>query len=511
MNRAASRDASIDGALRVSAVVVMIALIALLTFVPLAANDFWLQAKIGQMIVESGVIPRTVLFPYTWVQANTFNAHEWLPSIIFHLLDRTFGYERLLFAQGAIGLMQFGLCLLLARRLSGSLAIGLLLAAMAMVVANYRYDLRPEIFALLLFVALLHVLTSYRKSADWRVLAWAAPIAVIWANSHGSFLVGPVVAAIFAVGEAAEAARGMPGTALRTRFRAAAHAAIPYAIVVATMVLTSLLNPLGLGLLHFAVTLSSSEVTKTFIGEWTATLSPRFMGRLPFAIFVAAAGATLAIVVPCRRRLTVTDALLLAAFAALALQRTRFIVFFGFAALAVCAHLLGAMPWRRELERPALAAALGLAALGIALALRFGNVWGAYPFAAPSTNFTAPMIEKLSRPQMRGNVLNSYELGAELIYRTYPRLRPSIDSRIDSYGDRYFLLQEHLFIEEPLLKEFVADFDVRYMLLLWREFDRLTKMKGLRQDWRVEFADHKAVLLERIDAATKESKRPAVD
>ena len=109
------------------------------------------------------------------------------------------------------------------------------------------------------------------------------------------------------------------------------------------------------------------------------------------------------------------------------------------------------------------------------------------------------MIARLSRQEMRGNVFNSYELGAELIYRTYPRLRPSMDSRIDSYGDRYFLLQEQLLGDEPLLKEFISDFDVRYMLLSWRDFNRIKGMTSLREGWRMQFADHKAVLLERTE------------
>ena len=263
-----------DAVMRVAAVAATVTLVVLLTFVPVASNDLWLQAKIGQLILENWEIPRTVLFPYTWVRDNTFNAHEWLPSIAFHLLDRSLGHGGLLFAQGAFGLLQFGLCVLVARRLSGSLAIALLLGAMAMLVANYRYHLRPEIIALLLLMGLLHVLTMYRAGGDWRTLVWTVPIAIVWANSHGSFVLGPIVAAIFAAGEAAESARHAPGIVWRVRLHGAMRAATPYAAVACAMTVASLLNPLGIELLHFALTLSTSEVTKTFIDEWNEVAHP---------------------------------------------------------------------------------------------------------------------------------------------------------------------------------------------------------------------------------------------
>lgn len=500
MSTAASPPPRLDVALRTGAVVLTLAFIVLLTFVPVASNDVWLQAKIGEMIVENGAIPRTVLFPFTWVQANVFNAHEWLPSIVFHELDRAFGHEHLLFAQGAAGLILFGLSLLLAVRLSRSLATGLLLAASAMVVANYRFHFRPELFALAFFLLLLLLLTSYRARSDWRTLAWAAPIAVLWANCHGSFLVGPVLASIFACGEAAESYRHSTGQPQRARLSRAAKTAAPYAITAAVMAICSLANPLGIELLHFALTLSSSEVTKAFIDEWQPTLAASFTGRWPFRLFIAAVVATIGVVLAFRRRVTVTDLLLLAAFGFLAFQRTRFIVFFGYVALAVCAGLIGQAPRQKLVERRLLVVTSALAALGVALAVQFGNVWGAFPYMAPSNNFTEPMINRLSRPEMHGNVFNSYELGAELIYRGYPRLRPSLDSRIDSYGDRYFLLHQQLLYDEPLLKEFIADFDVRYMLLLWRDFEHIKKMKDMQQQWTVDFADHKMVLLARRSA-----------
>jgi hypothetical protein len=125
-----------------------------------------------------------------------------------------------------------------------------LLAGAAMPMANFRYELHPEIFALLLLWCLLQVLTRCRERRAARVLWGWAPIAVVWATCHGSFVLGPIVASIFALGQAFSAARG-PGHCARERWRRGARAGAPCALAALAMAACSLLNPLGLELARF--------------------------------------------------------------------------------------------------------------------------------------------------------------------------------------------------------------------------------------------------------------------
>jgi hypothetical protein len=494
---------NLDSALRVAAAVLVLALIAILTFVPLSQNDFWLQAAVGRIIVETGDIPRTVLFPFTWAQSNDFYPHEWLPSVGFHLLIDALGDERLLFVLGGLGLLLLGLSFALAYRLSRSLGAAILFSCMAMAVANYRHFLRPEVFALVLFVLTLHCLTGYQRHRDqWR-LVWCLPLAMVWANSHGSFVLGPIVASIFAVGEAIEAARHDAASTWKRRAQTGALAGLPYMLAALAMTVISLINPLGVEVFRFVWAVSSSETFKRGIAEWQPTFSNPFMTDPGFWIFMGCLAVTLAMAVAYRRRLTATDVLLLLAFLLIAVTRLRYIVWFGFVAMLVCSRLVGAGAWRPAWERATLVASTAVAGVGIALAVQFGNAYRAYPYLAESLNLTEPMINHLSKEEFKGNVFNSYELGAELIYRAYPRLRPSMDSRADSYGEAYFIMQLNLLVDEKALNAFTTDFDVRYMLLLWRDFELLKKMPSLRADWKLHFADHKAVLLVREPNAAK--------
>ncbi|WP_374663224.1 hypothetical protein [Ramlibacter sp.] len=491
------------GPLAIAALVATLVLVTIATCVPMQSNDFWLQARVGRWIIENGEIPRTLLFPFTEVRDRPFNVHEWLPSVLFHGFIVTVGEDNLRLVLGALGLLLFGLAARLAWRLTHSLGASLLLGLVAVAVANYRHYLRPEIVALLLLLWLLHLLVACQQDGRWRRLLWGLPIALIWANSHGSFLLGPVVAGLFATGEGAQAAWPLRSRDRTVWLPAALRAGGPYALLALAMALASLVNPLGWGMYTFAFELTRSQVARTFLTEWLPTLTPKYIDTRFVLLFLAVFALSWLVAVLRRDRLRWADWLLLAAFSVLAFRALRFPVLFGFIALLPCARAIGWRP-RAAVERALLAGTTALAALGIALVVKHGNGYGAWPYFAPSANFTLMMREKIEDPALQGNVLNHFVLGAELIHRAWPRLKPVMDSRMDSYGDSYFISILDLLNDEERLRAFVAHYDVRYMLLMREDFDeRVRRMSNLRADgWRVHFMDHKAVLLAR------ESPRP---
>jgi hypothetical protein len=471
--------------------------VLVLNVVPTANNDVWLLMKVGELIVDTGRIPETLLFPFTTVRDNHFNAHEWLVSVIYHGFDRVLGTSHLLWVVGAFALLQFALCVLLTRRQSGSLGVALLLSMLAMLCANSRYVLRPELFALLFLVWLLLVLDRYRATGRRTVLLWTLPVAVLWANCHGSFLLGPMVAGLFALGEALSAAHAAAGSTPE-RLRAGWRVGVPYAAAALAMTAACVANPSGWHLLAFPFQLQHSVATRLLVKEWLPTFSPLVMAERPFWIFATIAVASLALIAALRRHLRATDALLFLFFAALALDRSRHFVWFGFVAASVCARLLGhiAIEPPRELRLRAGAAAFALAT--ICASARFGNAAYATFTFAPSHNLGPGFVKELSDPSIQGPVLTSYELGAETIYRWWPRLQPSIDSRIDSYGDDYAMFHLRLLQDEKLLDLFLDGNHVNEMLLLRRDVDLgVRNMPSIRANWHIRLTDGDVFLIER--------------
>jgi hypothetical protein len=459
-----------------------IVVVCLLCFVPLSANDFWLQAAIGRLIWTTGEIPRTALFPFTEAGAFPFHAHEWLSSLIFYLLDAQLGHERLMFVKGLLGLAFFGLAYRLAHRLTGSFRASLLVALAAMIVSNYRFRLRPELLALLLVLLLLNLLVEYRLGGMRRWLFACLPIAALWANLHGSAPVAVTLAGAFAAGAVLERRN-----------------AVPYALCTAGIALALLANPYGPAVYRFAWQLQSAAYLRSYIYEWMPTFSGPFVGTRGFWAFVLYLAALTAVLAAGRRRLSPAALLLLVGFGALALHTQRHIALFAIVALYPVSLAATALAARLDASRRWRVGVLALLLASGGLLLRYGNLSGAYPYLVESNNFSLLLAGYIDKGGVRGNVLNSYALGAELVYRGYPRLRPAIDSRVDVYGERYLLFIEHVLHEEAAFREFVRRYDVHHVLVTRADFDAgLRGMASLRREgWHIAFADHKAILISR--------------
>ena len=476
---------------RLLLVVGAIVLVALLTFVPESNNDFWLQVTIGEMIWRTGEIPQTALFPFTEAKDYPFIAHEWLPSVLFYLLNEWLGYDRLLFVKGALGLALFALCYRLARRLTGDTATAILLALAALVVANYRHFLRPETFAMLFLVVQLNVLAEYELTGRKRVLAWLVPLGALWANCHASFPIALVILALFGAGAAIDR--------WREQRSGMADAALPYLFAAAGMALAVLVNPYGWRLYGFAWNIAQWQVLSDFIIEWRPTFADPFVGRRAFWAYIVYMAGGLALGIACRRRLAATPVLLFVFFVLLATQRQRYVAIFAYVGLYCLARTIDHVSLRATVKRFLAPAGAGLTALAIAAVVRYGNMYNAWPHTVSSDNFSLLMSEYIREHRLEGNVWNSYTLGAQLIHDFYPQLKPLIDSRIDVYGEPYFLYTVHMGVNEQALLDFVERYHVRYFLVTWGEFNyRIGTMPRLRESgWRMLFADHKAVLLGR--------------
>jgi hypothetical protein len=481
------RDA--ESWLRAASAAAAIVVVALLCFIPLSTNDFWVQAAVGREIWTGGAIPRTALFPFTEARDLPFHAHEWLCSLFFYLLESALGHERLIFVKGLLGFALFALCWRLAHRLLPSFGLSLVVAVGAMVLVNYRFWLRPELFALLYTALLMNLLVKYRLSGKRSCLAACVPLALLWVNSHGSAPLALVVAAAFAAGAALER-----------------RPALPYVACAAAMALAMLVNPYGPSAFSFAWQLQQATFLRANIYEWMATLAGPFVGTAGYWAFIAYLALFIGLLAAARFRVPPAAALLALVFGYLALRTQRHIVFFAITSIfPLCAALAAAAP-RWPYGRFARGGVLALLLATAGLLVRYGNMYGGFPYYVPSYSFSLLMVEYLENPAVRGNVLNSYALGGELAYRFYPRLRPAIDSRVDVYGEDYVEELERVKSDEHAFREFAARYDVRYVLLLWPEFDEgLRRFPALqREGWRMVFADHKMVLLGR------QAKEPTV-
>ncbi len=159
-------------------------------------QDLGRHLTLGKIIWQTGKIPATNLFSYTYPDFPVLD-HHWGSQVLFYLVEVAFSINgliilKLLLVMAAVGLVSFftvkrgdGLAYLI----SGFLALEIL---------RDRTQIRPEIFAFLFFSIFLVIL--YREKEKPGRGIWLLPLVeILWTNLHISFVYGLAVFGCFAL------------------------------------------------------------------------------------------------------------------------------------------------------------------------------------------------------------------------------------------------------------------------------------------------------------------------
>jgi hypothetical protein len=162
-------------------------------------SDTGWHVRNGEAIIESYALPRVDPFSFTRSGEQWF-AWEWLSDVVFAVIHRAAGLPGVaLLAALAIALTAWG-----AARLALSLGANLFLTAATMIVllgtTSIHWLARPHILSWPLALAFLAVAEHARRGRS-RMLYALPLLSCLWANVHGSFLLGPAILLIYAIGD----------------------------------------------------------------------------------------------------------------------------------------------------------------------------------------------------------------------------------------------------------------------------------------------------------------------
>jgi hypothetical protein len=157
--------------------------------------DFFTHVRTGQLIVETGQVPTTDPFSFTWA-GQPWTLHEWLSEVAMYLLITGIGTLPSLIVFGLIpGALLAILLYALVRR-----DVPLRPAALACVLAAWIFvpyvTIRPQAISWLLMAVLVTFLWGLDAARPKRAL-WLIPLFVVWANLHGLWVVGLGVVALY--------------------------------------------------------------------------------------------------------------------------------------------------------------------------------------------------------------------------------------------------------------------------------------------------------------------------
>ena len=159
--------------------------------IPVPPHDFWWHMAEGRDIWAQHSVPQFDSFSWTRPGRAVFD-QSWLAQFAFYLQWQIGGLPFLIISQTLLVLASYAALLRLAIQRAQILKIDIartqqsaaLVLLAATLVSFDNWLLRPQTYAIPLFVAFLSVLETYRRGQA-RAL-WALPILMIlWVNTHG--------------------------------------------------------------------------------------------------------------------------------------------------------------------------------------------------------------------------------------------------------------------------------------------------------------------------------------
>jgi hypothetical protein len=215
-------------------------------------------------IFEEGAIPTADTWTFT-AYGLPWTDQQWGSQVVLALADQLGAWTGLAVIRAAATGVIFA-CLFAIGRLRGlDPRIASLLALAAFVVAAPAMALRPQLLGMTCFAILL-LLVSLRR-VDRRAL-WIAPILVLlWANLHGSFVLGPVILGLVWLEDVHDQA-------------ASPHRAL---VVAAIAGAAACITPFGPSVWIYAAGLASNPEVTARVSEWQPTSLRDVSGLLFFA------------------------------------------------------------------------------------------------------------------------------------------------------------------------------------------------------------------------------------
>jgi hypothetical protein len=380
------------------------------------SDVFW-HLALGEQVLHGHIALPEALSNLSWTAPDYGgSSDQWLGQALWALAYDDGGWRGIVALRAIAVALLVGIIVYAALRERPARPLGAVLAALpAIALSRFVWTERPELFGFVCFALLVVLLRAGRSGSD-RALYWIPPLVLVWANLHGSFALGVVLAVLVAT----EGAIAQPA---RRRM---------YIVSAVGALVASLLTPANIG----TWTAPGFHLLNPprQIQEWSVP----DVTTLPGMIFSVALFATFAIALLARTRAP-REAVVLLPVLFVSLIATRQMPLFAIAAAPYLAAYGGEasaeLAALLRLWTPRLAAVVpqprriaDLVALAVAAA-----VLG----VAAATGTDAPVLDGFpvaALPALRPGpgLLNQYDWGGYLIWSA-PRTPVFVDGRLIPY------------------------------------------------------------------------------
>ena len=408
--------------------VCLVGIVLLSVFAPsIVVGDTWLTLTAGREVVDHG-LPHTEHLTILG-EGRTWTDQQWLAQVVFYAAHELAGMRAVILVGIALVLLALGLATATARTSGASSRSTFVVGLLAILAGPWGWTLRAQTTALPLFAGVLWLLVDASRRGVRRRTLLALPLLVVWANVHGSVVLGAILTI-------------MLGVVALVRERRLSW--IPIALIVLSP-LAVLVSPYGWKLVAYYDLMLVEAPFAPILREWQWS-SPSATTALFWLLALVAVG--LVAMRRGRTRLTFYELAVLAVTFVGAVQAVRGVIWFALAAAAILPVALDGVLTKADVEAPRVNRVISLAAIaGLAVALLVFLVRPASWFVSewPETQVEAvrgatrdPAVRVWATdgtadwllwriPDLRGRV--AFDVRFELYDQ------PTLD-RIVAYGDR---------------------------------------------------------------------------
>jgi hypothetical protein len=278
--------------------------------------DLTYQLRAGSEILTNRAIPTVDTWTFT-VQGQPWFDQQWGAQVLLSTVFDGLGWTGLVLLRAVLVGLTFGCVFVIARRAGLSARNASLLILVSFGVAAPALALRPQLVGLALFALLLLVLAI---RVDRPRIVWVIPfIVLIWANVHGSFVLGPLAV----------------GLAWLVDLRELRESRFELAAVAGVSAIAACITPFGPSVWRYAIGLTADPSITGRISEWQRTLPVDVQGLLFYASLIA----VVALVFRRRQDVAWPTVLWLSAFAVIGVYAVRGIAWWALAVVPPVALL----------------------------------------------------------------------------------------------------------------------------------------------------------------------------
>jgi hypothetical protein len=438
---------------------------------PIGDNSTFTHLRTGIDMARTGAIPRSDPYSYT-AHGARWVVQSWLPEWTYGWAYRLGGFKLVVLEQAVLVAVLAWLVVRLAR--AGTPLRTALAGIVAVGVGTALWTPRPLLFGLIC-MALTITIVERRRNA-WLLV----PVVWVWVNSHGSFPLGLAWLGARAVGEALD-------------WRAWPREAWRYVGGFAAGLVVSVINPLGVRLLAFPLTLGEKSKAFRNIVEWRSPDFSRGGG------YFALAFLALALLLLVRARVTWRDAVPSVGFFAASLLAARNI-----GPLAVVlAPVLGRSLRRSETASEAHGRSAGNPRMNRAVLATIAAafvVFGSLALTTDPIDTVGYPVESISWLEEQGLLAEPHHLAHEDFVGNYMTLRYGdmarvfVDDRFDMYPLSVSRDYDILLAARAGTMEVIDRWDID--VVLWER--KLPLVQVLQAEgWRESFGEKDYVVLQR--------------